>query len=106
SMGRLQELRVGLSRHPRASGDPATSGVMGSHWIPAFAGMTAWFSGGPGHDDLQALEVVAEKTGVAGDQAPALQQGVGADDEVRHGTRPGRGGGALGAAALVEAALH
>ena len=31
-----------------------------------------------GHDDLEALEVVAVETGVSGDQALALQQGMGA----------------------------
>jgi hypothetical protein len=37
-----------------------------------------------GHDDLEAFEVVAEEARVAGDQALALQQGVGTDQEVGH----------------------
>jgi hypothetical protein len=36
------------------------------------------------HDDLEALEVVAEEARVARDEAVALQERVGTDDEVRH----------------------
>ena len=70
-------------------------------------------STGLGHDDLQALVVVAEKTGVAGDQGVALQQRVRTDQEIGDHALAGRrdvrivqaelgnDAGVLGAAALA-----
>src|SRR5688500_15114568 len=64
-----------------------------------------WVGGGgaggsvDGNDELEPLEIVAIETFVARDEAVALEQGMRADEEIRH-----RAG--AGAATLAVAALH
>src|ERR1700712_375486 len=60
---------------------------------------------GLGHDDAQALEIVAKESFVAGDERAALQERVRADQEVGHRT-PGERAAALALKALLVAPLH
>src|SRR5690606_10171913 len=67
--------------------------------IDRFEASGAASAGDLGDDQLEALEIVAIETRVAGDQAVALQQRVGADQEVGHRAHSF-------AAALAVATLH
>src|SRR6478752_3809778 len=62
-------------------------------------------SGGLGNDDLETFEVVPEETGVAGDEAAALQQRVGADEEIGNCPRRSKNA-AFGLQPLLVAPLH